>query len=32
LSVTVHLPELQNMVITKHNSSQYIALPWLGRG
>jgi hypothetical protein len=27
LSVTVHLPELQNMVITKHNSSQYIALP-----
>jgi hypothetical protein len=27
LSVTVHLPALQNMVITKHNSSQYIALP-----
>jgi hypothetical protein len=32
LFVTVHLPALQNMVITKHNSSQYIALPWLGRG
>jgi hypothetical protein len=32
LSVTVHLPALQNMVITKHNSSQYIALPCLGRG
>jgi hypothetical protein len=27
LSVTVHLPALQNMVITKQNSSQYIALP-----
>jgi hypothetical protein len=27
LSVIVHLPVLQNMVITKHNSSQYIALP-----
>jgi hypothetical protein len=24
LPVTVHLPALQNMVITKHNSSQYI--------
>jgi hypothetical protein len=32
LSVTVHLPTLQNKVITKHNSSQYIPLPWLGRG
>ena len=27
LSVTVYSPALQNMVITKHNSSQYIALP-----
>ena len=27
LSVTVHLPALQNKVITKHNSSQYIPLP-----
>jgi hypothetical protein len=27
LSVTVHSPALQNMVITKHNSSQYIAFP-----
>ena len=27
LSVTVHLPALQNMVITKHNSSRYVALP-----
>jgi hypothetical protein len=27
LSVTVHLPTLQNKVITKHNSSQYIPLP-----
>jgi hypothetical protein len=27
LPVTVHLPALQNMVITKHNTSQYIALP-----
>jgi hypothetical protein len=32
MSVTVHLPALQSMVITKHYSSQYIVLPWLGRG
>jgi hypothetical protein len=27
LFVIVHLPALQNMIITKHNSSQYVALP-----
>jgi hypothetical protein len=27
LSVTVHLPALQNKVITKHIFSQYIPLP-----
>jgi hypothetical protein len=26
LFVIVHLPALQNMIITKHNSSQYVAL------